>query len=255
MPLSRRGSCRRVPRRRLRRLVVAAASFVIHAEATPSSQASEIQLQLGDDVLRGGSLSGFARRLSACAEDRAARRGARPRVPASSGGAARRGVRLARIEAEKLVASDPARPGRRSRCTATRCGRRVCSRKPRARTGTRWRRARPGARPPRHGAVARRAQPARRGDGRSAGGAAAVAARPRNPPHRRRDLRAHAQVRGGGRRLHATTSTCCRTRTTARRPTGRAPKSGSCDRSASACRSRCDTGHRRASCTRSTSGW
>ena len=52
----------------------------------------------------------------------------------------------------------------------------------------------------------------------------------------------HAQVRGGGRRLLATTSTCCRTRITARRPTGRAPRSGSCARSASACRSRSDPG-------------
>ncbi len=82
------------------------------------------------------------------------------------------------------------------------------------------------------------AQPARRGDERGAGGAAAVAARSRNSPHRRHDLRADAQVRRGGRRLHATTSTCCRTRITARRPTGRAPRSGSCARSASACRSR-----------------
>ena len=104
---------------------------------------------------------------------------------------------------------------------------------------TRWRSAPELARG-HHGMarVARRAQPARRGDERGAGGAAAVAARPRDPPHRRHDLRADAQVRGGGRRLLATTSTCCRTRTTARRPTGRAPRSGSCARSASACRSR-----------------
>ena len=40
-----------------------------------------------------------------------------------------------------------------------------------------------------------------------------VAARPRDPPHRRRDLRADAQVRGGRRAPTATTSTCCRTRT------------------------------------------
>ena len=90
--------------------------------------------------------------------------------------------------------------------------------------------------------VAARAQPARRGDERGAGGAAAVAARSRDPPHRRHDLRADAQVRGGGGRLLATTSTCCRTRTRATRPTGRAPRSDSCARSASACRSTSDPG-------------
>ena len=35
-------------------LIVAAASFVIRADATPSSQASEIQLQLGDLLFAEG---------------------------------------------------------------------------------------------------------------------------------------------------------------------------------------------------------
>src|ERR1043165_1630889 len=47
--------------------------------------------------------------------------------------------------------------------------------------------ARPRARPSRHGEVARGARHARRCDERGAGGAAARAARPRDPSHRRHD--------------------------------------------------------------------
>ena len=130
---------------------------------------------------------------------------------------------LARTEAETLRQGDPARRRRRWRSTPTRCGRPACSRRPRRATGTRWRSTPElAARPPRHGARARGAQPARRGDGRGAGGAAArrrATSRSTTPSApstsgctstRRRPARS------------ATTSTCCRTRTTATRPTGRA---------------------------------
>ena len=126
-----------------------------------------------------------------------------------------------------------------SRCTATRCGRPGCSRRPRRDTATRWR-SRPNCARGHHGMARSLAARSQLDEAMNEAQAALrlVAARPRDPPHGRRDLRADAQVRRGGRRVSATTSTCCRTRITARRPTGRAPKSGSCARSASACRSR-----------------
>ena len=86
--------------------------------------------------------------------------------------------------------------------------------------------------------VARRAQPARRGDGRGAGGAAArrrATSRSTTPSARSTSGCTSTKRRPAPT---PTTSTCCRTRITARRPTGRAPRSGSCARSASACRSR-----------------
>ncbi len=90
--------------------VVAAASFVIHAEVTPQSQSPEIQLQLGNEFLAEGryqdSLDAFQRALAIVPPDqvRTARSGviqAALRVAAFD---------LARIEAEKLVASAPLSP-------------------------------------------------------------------------------------------------------------------------------------------------
>ena len=62
--------------------------------------------------------------------------------------------------------------------------------------------ARAGSRPARPGALARGARPARSGDGQGAGRPASGAPRPRDSPHRRLHLRADAQVRGSGRRVH-----------------------------------------------------
>ena len=69
-----------------------------------------------------------------------------------------------------------------------------------------------------------------------------LAARPRDSPHGRRQ--STSGCTGTRRRPapSATTSTCCRTRTTARRPTGRGPRSSSCARSASGCPFEMDPG-------------
>ena len=167
-----------------------------------------------------------ARRLSQRAEGRAARQRCAGRAcGVIAVGAARRGVRSRARGSREAGQVRPAAARRRWRSTATRSGRRGCSRRPRAKyKDALGGRARAGARPPRHGARARGAQPARRGDGRGAGGAAAVAARSRDPPHRRRDLRAACTSTRRRPAPTPTTSTCCRTRTTARRPTGRAPE-------------------------------
>ena len=61
--------------------VVAAASFVLHAQVTPQSQSVEIQLQLGNEFLNEGryqdALDAFRRALGAATPDqvRAARSG------------------------------------------------------------------------------------------------------------------------------------------------------------------------------------
>jgi tetratricopeptide (TPR) repeat protein len=90
--------------------VVAAASFVIHADVTPQSQSAEIQLQLGHEFMAEGryqdALDAFQRALAIVPPDdvRAARSGviaAALRVAEFS---------LARTEAEKLVASAPLSP-------------------------------------------------------------------------------------------------------------------------------------------------
>ena len=91
-------------------ILVAAASFVIHADVTPQSQSPEIQLQLGNEFLAEGryqdSLDAFQRALAIVPPDqvRTARSGviqAALRVASFD---------LARAEAEKLVASAPLSP-------------------------------------------------------------------------------------------------------------------------------------------------
>ena len=63
--------------------IVAAASFVIHADATPPSQAAEIQLQLGDMFFSEGRYQDALDAYQQRAEGRRARRdGAAGRAPA-----------------------------------------------------------------------------------------------------------------------------------------------------------------------------
>ncbi len=219
-------------------LVVGAAVLVIRAHAEAQSETPEIQLQLGTLLFGEGryldAFQAFGRAVQS--DDFDVVRRARPGFIQSSLRVAQ--FDIARTQAEELLKSAPDDPGalalygdalwadgpvpgRRGRSTATPLA---------IEPG-------PGARPPRHGAGAARAQPAGRGDERGADGAPPGAARPRDPPHGRLDLRADAPVRGSGRRVRATTSTCCPTRTRATRRTGRAPRSASCARSATACRS------------------
>ena len=90
--------------------LVAAASFVIRADATPPSQASEIQLQLGDLLFSEGkyvdSLDAYLNALKVAPPDSARR--ARVGVIASALRVAE--FDLARDEGEKLFQSDPKTP-------------------------------------------------------------------------------------------------------------------------------------------------
>jgi hypothetical protein len=52
--------------------IVATATFIISADTTPASEASEVQLKIGDLPVCRGSLQRLAGCLSQCAEDRAA---------------------------------------------------------------------------------------------------------------------------------------------------------------------------------------
>ena len=113
--------------------VVAAASFVIHADVTPQSQSAEIQLQLGERVPRRGALRGRARRVPARAGDRAARPGAAAARRASS--PPRFASPNSTWRARRPRSWSPARRRRQtpSRSTPTRSGPPACSRKPRPR--------------------------------------------------------------------------------------------------------------------------
>src|SRR5258707_2348656 len=90
--------------------IVAAASFVIRADTTPSSQASEIQLQLGDLLFSEGryldSLDAYRNSLKVAPPD-AARR---PRMGVIATALRVAEFDLARIEAEKLHLQDPKSP-------------------------------------------------------------------------------------------------------------------------------------------------
>ena len=91
-------------------LVVAAASFVIRADATPTSQASEIQLQLGDLLFAEGkyvdSLEAYRNALKIAPPDSVRR----PRVGAIASALRVAEFGLARTEAEKLYLADPTGP-------------------------------------------------------------------------------------------------------------------------------------------------
>lgn len=90
--------------------LVAAASFVIHAQVTPQSQSAEIQLQLGNEFLAEGryqdSLDAYRRALALASPDQL--KAARSGVIAAALRVAE--FDLARQEAEKLVASSPLSP-------------------------------------------------------------------------------------------------------------------------------------------------
>jgi predicted aspartyl protease/Tfp pilus assembly protein PilF len=90
--------------------VIAAASFVIHAEVPPRSQSAEIQLQLGNEYLAEGryvdALDAFKRALAIVPPDE---------VRSARSGVIQAALRvaefdLARSEAEKLVAASPLSP-------------------------------------------------------------------------------------------------------------------------------------------------
>src|SRR5262249_45712773 len=90
--------------------LVAAASFILRADATPPSQASEIQLQLGDLLFQEGkypdSLHAYRNALKAAPSDLLRR--SRVGVIASALRVAE--FDLARAEAEKLYQADPKSP-------------------------------------------------------------------------------------------------------------------------------------------------
>jgi Flp pilus assembly protein TadD len=90
--------------------VVAAASLVIRADVTPSSQASEIQVQLGDVLFSEGryldSLDAYRNALKNAPPD-AARR---PRVGVIASALRVAEFDLARAEAEKLYTAEPTNP-------------------------------------------------------------------------------------------------------------------------------------------------
>ena len=92
-------------------LVVVAASFVIRADTTPSSQASEIQLRLGDLLFEDGkyldSLEAYRNALKTAPSDSVRR----PRIGVIASALRVAEFGLARTEAEKL--SQPIPRGRR----------------------------------------------------------------------------------------------------------------------------------------------
>jgi tetratricopeptide (TPR) repeat protein len=91
-------------------LVVAAAALVIRADVTPSSQASEIQLQLGDLLFSEGkfvdSLDAYRNALKTAPSDNVRR----PRMGVIASALRVAEFGLARDEAEKLYRADPTGP-------------------------------------------------------------------------------------------------------------------------------------------------
>jgi len=90
--------------------MVAAASFVLRADVTPSSQASEVQLQLGDLLFAEGrfldSLEAYRNSLKTSTPDNARR----PRIGVIASALRVAEFDLARREAETLNRSDPTGP-------------------------------------------------------------------------------------------------------------------------------------------------
>src|SRR5947209_3164176 len=90
--------------------LVAAASFVLRADAVPPSQASEVQLQLGDLLFSEGkfldSLDAYRNALKSAPADSARR----PRMGLIASALRVAEFELARSEAEKLFRSDPNGP-------------------------------------------------------------------------------------------------------------------------------------------------
>ena len=87
-------------------VIVAAATLVIRADVTPSSQASEIQLQLGDLLFSEGkfvdSLDAYRNALKVAPSDNARR----PRMGVIASALRVAEFGLARDEAEKLYQAD-----------------------------------------------------------------------------------------------------------------------------------------------------
>ena len=115
-------------------VMIAAASFVIHADVTPLSQSGEIQLQLAHAFYRDGrypdALDAYRRALLAVPPDD--QRAARAGVVQSALRVAE--FDLARVEADALVKSAPQATRGDRRSMPMRCGRPVCSRRPRSST-------------------------------------------------------------------------------------------------------------------------
>src|SRR3954470_1643430 len=90
--------------------ILVAASLVIGADATPPSQAAEVQLQLGDILFSEGkfldSLDAYRNALKAAPSDGVRR----PRMGVIASALRVAEFDLARTEAEKLFQSDPKSP-------------------------------------------------------------------------------------------------------------------------------------------------
>jgi tetratricopeptide (TPR) repeat protein len=91
-------------------VLVATATFVIRADTTPSSQASEIQLKIGDLLFSEGrysdSLDAYRNSLKTAPPDATKR----PRMGVIASALRVAEFGLARMEAEKLHQSDPKSP-------------------------------------------------------------------------------------------------------------------------------------------------
>src|SRR5437870_1073699 len=91
-------------------VIVVAASFVIRADVTPPSQITEVQLKLGDLLFSEGryldSLDAYRNALKAATADTSRR----PRMGVIASALRVAEFGLARVEAEKLHASDPTGP-------------------------------------------------------------------------------------------------------------------------------------------------
>jgi len=176
--------------------LVAGATLAIRADVTPPTQAAEIQLQLGNLFFSEGrfpeSLDAYQHALRT--DDTSRLREARSGVIQSALRLAE--YDIARVQAEALLKSSP-----HNAEAVSLYGDSLWASGLFEQAEEKYKHARPRARPPRPRAVAPGTQSGRRRDERGAGGAVAGAARPRDSSHRRRHLRADAQVRRSGRRL------------------------------------------------------
>src|SRR5215211_5599924 len=90
--------------------IVVAASFVIRADTTPSSQSSEIQLQLGDLLFSEGKFLESLEAYRISLKDATADNTRRPRMGVIASALRVAEFGLARTEAEKLHQADPKGP-------------------------------------------------------------------------------------------------------------------------------------------------
>ncbi len=184
-------------------VIVAGISLVIHADGTSQSQSAEIQLQLGNLLFAEGQYQESLDAFKNAVRGGIARPDAGRAHRVHPVGTAGRRVRLGAPGGRAAVCVEPDVRLTRSRCTATRSGRPGSF----DQAETKYRDALTSApeiaaRPARVGPFARRARAARAGHDRGAARRPPRAARPRDSSHDRFDLRADAQVRGSGRRVH-----------------------------------------------------